>query len=110
FLGTSEDDIVMDFFAGSGTTAHAVMLQSAQDNAARRCISIQLPEPTYEIKDGKQVAKTQNKVAFEKGFETIAEICKERIRRAAKKISEDYPDYQGDLGFKVFKLDSSNIR
>lgn len=110
FLGTSEDDIVMDFFAGSGTTAHAVMLQNAQDNGERRCISVQLPEPTFEIKDGKKVAKSQNKTAFEKGFMTIAEICKERIRRSANKISEEYPKFKGDLGFKVFKLDSSNIR
>lgn len=110
FLGTSEDDIVMDFFAGSGTTAHAVMLQNAQDNGERRCVSIQLPEPTFEIKDGKKVAKSQNKTAFEKGFMTIAEICKERIRRSANKVSEEYPNFKGDLGFKVFKLDSSNIR
>lgn len=110
FLGTSEGDIVMDFFAGSGTTAHAVMLQSAQDNAPRRCISVQLPEPTYELKNGKKVAKQQNKTAFDKGFETIAEICKERIRRSAAKVAEEYPKFKGDLGFKVFKLDSSNIR
>ena len=110
FLGTTEGDIVMDFFAGSGTTAHAVMLQTAQDNLARRCISVQLPEPTYEVKDGKKVAKPQNKTAFEKGFGTIAQVCKERIRKSAEKILEEYPNYSGDLGFKVFKLDSSNIR
>ena len=109
FLATTEDDIVMDFFAGSGTTAHAVMLQSAQDNLARHCISIQLPEPTFEIIKEKKVPKSQNKVAFEKGFESISAICAERIRKCAAKISQDFPEYKGDLGFKVFKLDSSNI-
>lgn len=110
FLGSNDDDIIMDFFAGSGTTAHAVMLQSAEDNGGRHCISVQLPEPTYEIKDGKKVPKKQNKKAFEEGYETIADIAKERIRRSATKIKQERQDYDGDLGFKVFKLDSSNIR
>ncbi|ODT21117.1 MAG: DNA methyltransferase [Kaistia sp. SCN 65-12] len=110
FLGTNEDDIIMDFFAGSGTTAHAVMLQSAQDGLPRRWISVQLPEPTYEYKDGKKLAKAQNKVAFESGHETIADICKERIRRSANKLRSEYPGNNADLGFRVFKLAQSNIR
>ncbi|ABE61472.1 DNA methylase N-4/N-6 [Nitrobacter hamburgensis X14] len=110
FLGTNEDDLVMDFFAGSGTTAHAVMLQSAQDGLSRRWISVQLPEPTYEYKDGEKVAKPQNKIAFENGHETIADICKERIRRSANKLKEEYPGNNADLGFRVFKLAQSNIR
>ena len=108
-LGAKDDDIIMDFFAGSGTTAHAVMLQNAEDGERRRCISIQLPEPTYVLKDNKKVPISQNKKAFNEGFETISAICKERIRRSVRRIKEDFPEYGGDLGFKVFKLDSSNI-
>lgn len=110
FLGTSENDLVMDFFAGSGTTAHAVMLQSAQDGLPRRWLSVQLPEPTYEYKDGKNVGKVQNKTAFEKGYETIADICKERIRRSIDKLKSEYPTSNADLGFRVFRLAQSNIR
>ena len=109
-LGTVDGDIVMDFFAGSGTTAHAVMQQCVEDRQNRRCLSVQLPEPTYEYKNDKKVAKTINKKAFEAGLETIADIAKERIRRAAAKIKEENPEYEGDFGFKVYKLDSSNIR
>lgn len=102
--------IVMDFFAGAGTTAEAVMLQNAEDGQNMRCISIQLPELTYEIKDGEKVPKTRNTSAFEEGYESIAEICKDRIKRGARLIKEKFPEYEGDLGIKVFKLDSSNIR
>ncbi|MCK5509384.1 MAG: site-specific DNA-methyltransferase [Desulfobacterales bacterium] len=109
-LGSGDGDVVMDFFTGSGTTAHAVLQQCLDDRQRRRCISVQLPEPTYEYKDGKKVAKTINKKAFEAGYKTIADIGKERIRRAGAKIKEENPEYEGDLGFKVFKLDSSNIR
>lgn len=91
--------VVLDFFAGSGTTAHAVMKLNAEDNGNRRHISVQLPEKTDEKSE-----------AFKAGYKNIAEIAKERIRRAAKKIKEENPDYKGDLGFKVFKLDSSNIK
>ena len=97
--GANNDDIVFDFFAGSGTTAHAVMKLNAEDGGNRRCISVQLPEPTDEKSE-----------AFKAGYKTIAEISKERIRRAAQKIAEENPEYKGDLGFKVFKLDSSNIK
>lgn len=96
--GTKED-IIMDFFAGSGTTADAVMQLNSEDDGQRRCISVQLPEITDEKSE-----------AFKAGYKTIAEIAKERIRRAAKKIKDENPDYDGDLGFKVFKLASSNIK
>lgn len=98
-IGLNNHDTVLDFFAGSGTTAHAVMKLNAEDGGNRRCISVQLPEPTDEKSE-----------AYKTGYKTIAEISKERIRRAAKKIAEENPEYKGDLGFKVFKLDSSNIK
>lgn len=97
--GANSNDIVFDFFAGSSTTAHAVMKLNAEDGGNRRCISVQLPEPTDEKSE-----------ACKAGYKTIAEISKERIRRAAKKIAEENPQFKGDLGFKVFKLDSSNIK
>jgi len=98
-MGMSNNEIVLDFFAGSATTAHAVFELNVEDGAKRNFIMVQLPELCDE-KSG----------AFKAGYETIAEIGKERIRRAAAKIKEENPDYDGDLGFKVFKLDSSNIR
>lgn len=96
---SSPDDIILDFFAGSATTAHAVMLLNAKDSGNRRHISIQLPEPVEEDSE-----------AFSAGFKTISEISRERITRAAKAIKKDYPHFDGDLGFKVFKLSSSNIK
>ena len=98
-IGTTIDSIILDFFAGSGTTAHAVMKLNAEDGGNRRHISVQLPEITDEKSE-----------AFKAGYKNIAEIAKERIRRAAKKIKEENPDYKGDLGFKVLKLDTSNIK
>ena len=96
---TSGEDIILDFFAGSATTAHAVMQLNAKDSSNRKFIMVQLPEATDE--------KTE---AYKDGYKTIAEISKERIRRSAAKIKEENPDYDGDLGFKVFKLDSTNIK
>ena len=95
----SNAEIVLDFFSGSATTAHAVIQQNAEDGGNRKFIMVQLPESTDE-KSG----------AFKAGYQTIAEISKERIRRAAARIREENPDYHGDLGFKVFKLDSTNIK
>ena len=95
----TNEDIVLDFFAGSGTSANAVLSQNASDNGNRKYILIQLPETTDEKSD-----------AFKTGYKSIAEISKERIRRAAAKIREDNPLFAGDLGFKVFKLDSTNIK
>jgi adenine-specific DNA-methyltransferase len=90
---TDQDCLVLDFFAGSATTADALMRTNSADSGARRYIMVQLPE----------------KLDSEK-YKNIAEIGKERIRRAASRIKEENPDYDGDIGFKVFKLDSSNIR
>ena len=92
-------DIILDFFAGSCTTAHAVFDLNKEDGGNRKFIMIQLPEPC-----------DKNSEAFKAGYKTIAEIGKERIRRAIKKIKEESPEYKGDLGFKVFKLDSTNIK
>lgn len=96
------DDLILDFFAGSGTTSHAVMQLNAEDGGNRKCISVQLPEQTDESSE-----------AYKAGYTNIAEITKERIRRAGEKIKEDYKEKDGienlDIGFKAFKLDSSNI-
>jgi len=98
-LGCPEDGIVLDFFSGSCTTAHAVFDLNKEVGSNRRYIMVQLPEPCDEKSE-----------AFKAGYKSIAEIGKERIRRAAAKIKKKNPEYEGDLGFKVFKLDSSNIR
>lgn len=91
-------DIVLDFFSGSATTAHAVMQLNAEDGGNRRYIMVQLPEKTDE--------KTE---AFKAGFKNICEIGKERIRRAAKKIKEE-TGADIDYGFRVFRVDSSNMK
>jgi adenine-specific DNA-methyltransferase len=100
-LCTDGDDIVLDFFSGSATTAHATMELNAEDGGNRKHIQVQLPEPTDEKSE-----------AFKEGYVTIADLGKERIRRAAKKIAEENPEKAKDLdlGFKVFKLDTSNIK
>lgn len=100
-LYTNAGDVIIDFFSGSGTSAHAVMRLNAEDDGNRKHIQVQLPEPTEEKSE-----------AFKAGYKTIAEIGKERIRRAAKKIAEENPEKAKnlDLGFKVFKLDTSNIK
>lgn len=127
-IGTETEDIILDFFAGSATSAHALMQQNAEDNGNRKFIMVQLPEPCDKKSE-----------AFKAGYKTIAEISKERIRRAAAKIREelttkdtkstkkeegdlfaegenfrDVRAFRGsklpDLGFKVFKLDSTNIK
>ena len=97
-LATKPDDssLVLDFFAGSGSTLHGIMSQNSADGGNRRCILVQLPEPLPNSAEGT--------------LSTIAEITKERVRRAATKIREETPMFAGDLGFRVFKLDSSNIR
>ena len=88
------DDIVLDFFSGSGTTAHAVMALNAEDGGNRKFIMVQLPEPTDKP-----------------DYPTIADIGKERIRRAGEKILTDKGSIINlDVGFKVFKLDSTNIK
>jgi adenine-specific DNA-methyltransferase len=105
---TFGNDIVLDFFAGSGTTAHATMLQNAADNSARRFITVQLPEP---LDPGNRDQKTAADFCAKLGRpQNIAELTKERLLRAGKKVSADNPDFAGDTGFRVFKLASSNIR
>jgi len=102
------DDTILDFFAGSGTTGHAVMAQNAKDGGNRRYILAQLPEPLDpEKKEQKTAAEFCDKLGKPR---TIAELTKERLRRAARKIKEEHPDWNGDTGFRVFKLDSSNIK
>jgi adenine-specific DNA-methyltransferase len=101
-IGTSKDgnDLVLDFFAGSGSTAAAVLMQNAEDGGNRSAISIQIPEIC-----------SVGSVAAEQEFATIAEITKERIRRAGAKILEGecHPDWSKDVGFRVLKIDSSNM-
>lgn len=95
-----ENDVVLDFFSGSGTTGHAIYAQNAVDGGNRRFVCVQLPaalEAPAVLKDGKRL-------------DTIADMTKERLRRASKKIKSENPMFSGDLGFRVFKLDSSNIR
>lgn len=104
---TQKDSLVLDFFAGSGTTGHAVVAQNAQDGGTRRFILVQLPEPLDpESKDQKVAASCCDDIGKPR---TIAELTKERLRRAGKKIREENPMFAGDLGFRVFKLSSSNI-
>lgn len=106
--GGGEDPLVLDFFAGSGTTGHAVMAHSAGNGRDCRYILVQLPEPLDpENKDQKTAADFCDKLGKPR---TIAELTKERLRRAAQKIKGETPMFSGDLGFRVFKLDSSNIR
>lgn len=99
------DDIILDFFAGSGTTAHASLNLNKDDDGNRKFIMVQLQEPTE-----------QDSEAFNAGYKNIAEIGKERIRRVIKKINEeksgklDLDDGKQDLGFRVFKLDESNFK
>jgi len=100
--------IVLDFFAGSGTTGDAVMAQNAIDGGSRRYCLVQLPEPLDPSKkEQRAAADFCDKLGRPRN---IAELTKERLRRAGKKIKEDNPLFAGDLGFRVFKLDSSNIR
>lgn len=98
----SNDNIVLDFFSGSATTAHAVMQLNAEDGGNRKFIMVQLPEKTDEKSE-----------AYKAGYKNICEIGKERIRRAGKKIKEENKDKEGieklDTGFRVLKLDSSNM-
>jgi len=91
-LSTKNNSTILDFFAGSGTTAHAVMQLNAEDGGNRRCISVQIDEPTDKKSE-----------AYKAGYKTIFEITQARIERAAAKIKNDNPDYKGDLGFKIFE-------
>ena len=100
-LYSDKDSLVLDFFSGSATTAHAVMQLNAEDGGNRQYIMVQLPEATDEKSE-----------AYKAGYKTICEIGKERIRRAGKKIKEENPlsTQNLDTGFRVLKLDSSNMQ
>jgi len=97
---TSFNDVILDFFAGSATTAHATMQLNAEDGGNRKFIMVQLPELSDEQSE-----------AFKAGFKTIAEISKERIRRAGQKVLEGecHEGWNKDIGFRVLKIDSSNM-
>ena len=99
-IAVDKNDIILDFFAGSSTTAHAVMQINSIDGGNRKFIMVQLPETCDE--------KTE---AFAAGYKNIPKISKERIRRAGKKIleSECHKDWNKDIGFRVLKVDSSNL-
>ena len=94
-----KDSLILDFFSGSATTAHAVMQLNAEDGGNRKFIMVQLPEETDEKSE-----------AYKAGYKNICEIGKERIRRAAKKIAEENPEAKFDGGFRVLKCDSSNMK
>ena len=110
-IATDKDSIILDFFSGSGTTAHAVMQLNAEDGGNRKFIMVQLPEKTEESSE-----------AFKAGYENICEIGKERIRRAGEKIKTEIEEYNKnlkideepkkvpDIGFRVLKVDSSNMK
>ena len=98
-IGSQSDSTIIDFFSGSATTAHAVMQMNAEDNGHRKFIMVQLPEETEEKSD-----------AYKAGYFNISAIGKERIRRAAKKITEEHPDAKFDGGFRVLKLDDTNMK
>lgn len=98
--GSNKDSLILDFFSGSATTAHAVMQLNAEDGGKRKYICVQLPEATPA---GSEARKA--------GYSTICEIGKERIRRAGKKIKEEHPEVADslDTGFRVLRVDSSNM-
>ena len=108
-MHTSGDDIILDFFSGSATTAHAVMQLNAEDGGHRKFIMVQLPEPCDEKSE-----------AYKAGYKNICEIGKERIRRAGEKILKEQlannnstlnsPNSKLDIGFRVLKLDSTNMK
>ena len=103
-LASSPDGLILDFFAGSATTAHAVMQLNAEDGGDRKFIMVQLPEPTPEKSEARKA-----------GYKTISEISRERIRRAGKKIREDFAEKISergkplDTGFRAYKLTDTNF-
>ena len=104
-MGTANDDIILDFFSGSGTTAHAVAELNAEDGGNRRWICVQLPELTDEKSE-----------AYKAGYRTIADIARERIRRAGAKLRADQADKLAsrdaplDLGFRAYRVSDSNFK
>jgi adenine-specific DNA-methyltransferase len=102
------DDLVLDFFAGSGSTGHAVEAQNANDNGQRRYILVQIPQELDPENKNHKIA-AQFLLSIGKPL-NIAEITKERLRRAATKLKAERPLFSGDRGFRVLKIDSSNMR
>jgi|CXWL01.1.fsa_nt_gi adenine-specific DNA-methyltransferase len=102
-MSCEKNDIILDFFSGSATTAHAVINLNSEDNGQRKFIMVQLPEACDEKSE-----------AYKAGYKTIADIGKERIRRAGNKIKVENADKEGietlDVGFRVLKIDSSNMK
>lgn len=94
-----DNDILLDFFSGSATSAHAIMVNNVINHGNKKYILVQLPEEIDNESD-----------AYKSGFKNICEIGKERIRRASRKISEEYPESVYDDGFRVFKCDTSNMK
>ncbi|HIF9507355.1 TPA: site-specific DNA-methyltransferase [Photobacterium damselae] len=92
-LASDQNDIVMDFFAGSGTTAHGVLELNAEDSSHRKFITVQIPEVC-----------DRDSVALKAGYKNIFDITKERLIRASQKLEDSFPDYEGDLGFKIFEV------
>jgi len=106
-FGNEKDGIILDFFAGSGTTGDSVIIQNETDEATRHYIMVQFPEPlSMESSDQKVAADFCDSINKPRN---IAEICKERLRRAGTKLKQENPMFIGDTGFRVFRLDSSNI-
>lgn len=98
-ISTADNDMILDFFSGSSTTAQAVMQLNMEDNGKRKYILVQLPETLEE-----------NSEAYKSGYKNICEIGKERIRRAGEKIKSEHPDADIDIGFKVFRVAETNIK
>ena len=98
-ISTRGNELILDFFSGSATTAHAVMKLNSEDDGNRKFICVQLPESTDEKSE-----------AYKAGYKNICEIGKERIRRAGEKVKSESGKTELDIGFKVLKLDSSNIK
>lgn len=96
-IGAPNDSLILDFFAGSGTTGHAVMDLNAEDGGNRRYILVQWPETTNEKSEARKA-----------GYETIDQITAERLRRAGEKVQKEHPDAKIDTGFRIFRIDSSN--
>ncbi|SAY39385.1 site-specific DNA-methyltransferase [Candidatus Synechococcus spongiarum] len=100
-IGSNDGDVVLDFFAGSSSTAHALLTLNASKGFNRKFVMVQLPEATAD-----------GSIARNQGYETIADLSMERIRRAGKKVLEGYchPNWNRDVGFRVLKVDTSNMK
>ena len=107
-LATEPDDIVMDFFSGSGTTGHATYVQNAVDRGTRRFILVQLPE-VLDASNREHGGAVRLCDELKKP-RNVVELTKERLRRAGRKVRTENPTSTGDFGFRVFRLDTSNIR